>query len=104
MFVGVIIITVYSPSSLDHETAKGPFGLRIKLPPTHMSTIRGRGVTLCLFIAERQAGKLRIPIFIVLGLTCPEIEPESTVLAADAPSTRSLIGFNYLVWLSLHCE
>ena len=40
-------------------------------------------------IAERQAGKLWIPIFIVFGMTRPRIEPESTVSVADALSTRS---------------
>ena len=43
-------------------------------------------------IAERQAGKLRIPIFIVFGLTRPGIEPESTASVADALFTRPLIG------------
>ena len=41
-------------------------------------------------IAERQAGKLRIPIFIVFGLTRPGIEPVSTASVADARSTRPL--------------
>ena len=44
-------------------------------------------------IAERQAGKLWIPIFIVFGLTRPGIEPVSTASVADALSTRPLIGF-----------
>ena len=44
-------------------------------------------------IAERQAGKLLIPIFIVFGLTRPGIEPESTASVADALSTRPEIGF-----------
>ena len=43
-------------------------------------------------IAERQAGKLWIPIFIVFDLTRPGIKPESTVSIADALSTRPLIG------------
>ena len=33
----VIVITFYSPSCLSQETAKGPFGLRVKLPPAHLS-------------------------------------------------------------------
>ena len=37
----VIVITFYSPSCLDLETAKGPFGLRVKLPPAHLSTTHG---------------------------------------------------------------
>ena len=44
------------------------------------------------FIAERQARKLWIPIFIVFGLTLPGIEPESTASVADALSTRPLIS------------
>ena len=43
-------------------------------------------------IAERYAGKLRIPMFIVFGLTRPEIKPASTALVADALSTRPMIG------------
>ena len=43
-------------------------------------------------IAERQAGKLCIPIFIVFGLTRPGIEPVSTASVADALSTRPLIS------------
>ena len=39
---------------------------------------------LFVFIAERQARKLRIPIFIVFGLTRPGIESWCTVSAADA--------------------
>ena len=50
-------------------------------------------------IAERQAGKLWIPIFIVFGLTQPGIKPVSTVSVADALSTRPLIGFYPLVTL-----
>ena len=56
--INVIVITFYSPSCLDQETAKGPFGLRVKLPPAHLSTTHGGGFTLSLLIAERQAGKL----------------------------------------------
>ena len=42
-------------------------------------------------IAERQAGKLWIPSFIVFGLTRPGIELESPAAVADALSNRSLI-------------
>ena len=44
------------------------------------------------FNAERQAGKLWIPIFIVFGMTRLGIEPESTASVADALSTRLLSG------------
>ena len=44
----VIVITFYSPSCLGQETAKGPFGLLVKLPPAHLSTTHGGGFTLSL--------------------------------------------------------
>ena len=44
----IIVITFYSPSCLGQETAKGPFGLRVKLPPAHLSTTHGGGFTLVL--------------------------------------------------------
>ena len=44
----VIVIKFYSPSCLGQETAKGPFGLRVKLPPAHLSTTHGGGFTLSL--------------------------------------------------------
>ena len=44
----VIVITFYSPSCLGQETAKGPFGLRVKLPPGHLSTTHDGGFTLSL--------------------------------------------------------
>ena len=50
-----------------------------------------RPQTVPLF-AERQAGKLLIPIFIVFGLTRPGIEPDFTVSVADTLSTQPLIG------------
>ena len=51
----VIVITFYSPSCLGQETAKGPFGLRVKLPPVYHTRRRLHTVPL---IAEHQAGKL----------------------------------------------
>ena len=98
----VIVITFYSPSCLGQETAKGPFGLRVKLPPAHLSTTHGGGFTLSLFNVERQAGKLWIPIFIVFGLTRLGIEPESTVSVADALSTRPLIGLINFKWINFN--
>ena len=48
-FVGLVIaITFYSPSCLGQETTKGPFGLRVKLPPAHVSTTHGGGFILSL--------------------------------------------------------
>ena len=46
--VAQIVITFYSPSCLGKETAKGPFGLRVKLPPAHLSTTHDGGFTLSL--------------------------------------------------------
>ena len=39
---------------------------------------------MSLFNAERQAGKLRIPIFMIFDLTRRGTEPESTISVADA--------------------
>ena len=44
----VIVITFYSPSCHGQETAKGGFGLRVKLPPAHLSTTHGGDFTLSL--------------------------------------------------------
>ena len=54
-------------------------------------------------IAERQAGKLRIPIFIVFGLTRPGIEPLSTASIADALSTRPLTKIHRKTLSLLFC-
>ena len=54
-------------------------------PPVYHTRRRLHTIPL---IAERQAGKLWIPIFIVFGLTRPRIEPESTASVADALSTQ----------------
>ena len=57
-FFSTILITYFLPSCLDQKTAI--FGLRVKLPPAHLSTIHSEGVTLSLSMAERQASKLGI--------------------------------------------
>ena len=51
---------------------RDPFGLRVKLPLVYHAQWKLHTVPA---IAERQARKLRIPIFIVFGLTRPGIEP-----------------------------
>ena len=56
---------------------------------------RRRLQTVPLIIAERHAGKLWIPIFVVFGLTRPEIAPKSTASAAEALSTQPLICINW---------
>ena len=43
---------------LRQKTAKGPCGLRVKLPPPHVSITLGGSFTLSLFNAERQTEKL----------------------------------------------
>ena len=77
----------YSQSCLGQETTKESFGFRIKLPPAHLPTTHGIGLTLSN--AECQARKLWIPIFIVFGLIRPGIEPGSTVILADIHSIHS---------------
>ena len=62
----------------------------VKPPFAHLSTTRDGGFTLSFFIAERQAGKLWIPIFVVFGLTRPGIESRSSASVADALSTRTV--------------
>ena len=80
----------------------GTFGLRVKLPPVHLSTTHGAWrVHTVPLIAERQAGKLCTPIFMVFGLTRLGIEPESTVSVENALSTRPLIGHNFYDLLML---
>ena len=52
----VIVITLYSPSCLGQETAKGPFGLRVKLPPAHLSTTHDGSFTLSLQLLNVKQG------------------------------------------------
>ena len=82
----------YPLCRLSQETAKGPVGLRVKLPPVYLSTAPGGGFELSLCIAERLARKLYLTIFMFFGLTRPKIEPKSTVSVADALSIRPLIN------------
>ena len=49
-FLILIEIKFYSPIYLGQETAKGPFGLRVKLPPAHLSTTHDEGFTLSLLM------------------------------------------------------
>ena len=77
-----IVFTFLFTKLLGQESGKGPRGLCVKLPPATLSTAHGGGFTLSLFIAERQAGKLQILIFIIFGLTRPQIKPESVVSVA----------------------
>ena len=70
---------------LGQETAKEPIGLRVQLPPANHTRWRLHTVS---FLAKRHAGKLLIQIFIVVDVTRPRIEPESTVSEEDALSNR----------------
>ena len=47
------ILSFYSPSCLGQETAKGPFGFRVKLPPAHMSTTHGEISLLIEFTLQK---------------------------------------------------
>ena len=80
------INTFYSPTCLGQETAKALLSLSqdVACPLVYQTWQRLHTVPL---IAERQAGKLSMPIFVVFGLTQSRIEPESTALVADALST-----------------
>ena len=55
-YTTVIVITFYSPICLGQETAKGPFGLRVKLPPAHLSTTHGGGFILSLQLLNVKQG------------------------------------------------
>ena len=48
-----LLLNFYSPGC-GQNLAKGPFGLLVKLPPSHLSIILGGGFTPFLFIAESQ--------------------------------------------------
>ena len=78
-----IVITFYSPSCLGQGTAKGPFGLRFKLSPAHLSTTHREGFTLSLLKLNVKQGS-RENLFIVFGDTRPGIEPTSAILIAEA--------------------
>ena len=56
ILVIVIVITFYSPTWLGQETAKGPFGLWVKLPPAHLSTTHGGSFTLSLYSLNVKQG------------------------------------------------
>ena len=54
----VVEVTFRSPTCIGLETAKGILVLKSrKLPSAHLSTTHGGGITVFLFIAERQALK-----------------------------------------------
>ena len=52
----VVEVTFYSSTGIGLKTAKGILVFKSrKLPPAHLSTTHGEGITMSFFIAERQA-------------------------------------------------
>ena len=58
LIIIVIVITFYSTSCLGQETAKGHFGLRVKLPPAHLSSTHGGGFILSHSLLNVKQGSL----------------------------------------------
>ena len=89
----------HSPRCLGQETAKGPFSLRVKLPPVHLSTTHSRGFTLSPKLLNAKHGSCELPISLVFGLTRPEIKPEHIAFVARRfiHSTTSL-SFSNSIW------
>ena len=56
LVVILFVDTLYLPSYLGQETAKGPFGLRVKLPLAHLFTTHGGGFTLSLLSLNVKQG------------------------------------------------
>ena len=85
-----IVITYYSRCFYpgDSEETFWSLSQASTTPPVYHTQLRLHTVP---HNAERQAGKLGIPIFKVFGLTRLGIEPGSGVTTADALSTRPLI-------------
>ena len=79
----IITFTVDLPSCLGEETAKGTFGLRVKLSLIFLTQWMLPVVLYKKNLKKRQARKLQIPIFIVLGLTQPGIEPETNSFSSS---------------------
>ena len=59
-FLIVIVITFCLPSFFGQ--GKGHFGLRVKLPPGHLSTTHGGGFTLSLSIRNFKQGSFEYQI------------------------------------------
>ena len=59
----IIVITIYSPSCHDQETAEKPFDVRVKLPPAQCLPVyntwwAGGGFTPSLLLLNIKTGKL----------------------------------------------
>ena len=81
----MITLTIYNQVVFARRQQKdlSAFQSSWNLSSAYLSTTH-RGYPHCpLYVAERQAGKLWIPIFIVFGLTRPGIESESTSVKAN---------------------
>ena len=59
----LIVITFYSPSCLGQETAKGPFGLWVKLPLAHLSTTLDGGFTLSFLLLNVKQGSSKYQFY-----------------------------------------
>ena len=70
---------------------KRAFDLRVKLPPAQLSTTHGESFTPFLFILTSSRDRSCEYIFMIASLALQGAESES-VLVADAPFTRPLIG------------
>ena len=82
--IAIILRTFYIPNCLDQETAKRHFGLRSE-PSCHQPKCLALMVeaSQCPFNCWTSSKETWIPIYIVIGLTRPGIEPKTTVLVAD---------------------
>ena len=78
---------IYLPSCLSQETAKWPYSLQVKLPPVTCLELKVKSPHYPVN-AERQAGKLWIPI--LKSLVWPDQESNLYLPAfeADALTTR----------------
>ena len=68
IFIIVIVNSIFVFQVAMARRQRWTFRLQVKLPFSHLLTTRDKAFTLSLN-ANRQAGKLWIPIFIVFGLT-----------------------------------
>ena len=63
--VGLTVITFYSPSCLGLEIAKGPFGLRVKLPPMYTTVIfylNFNSIAQCVYFVSSDVYIVLLPL------------------------------------------
>ena len=80
----VSVITFLFNRLLDQETAEETLWSSSQATIWPLVNQERRRLHIIFFIAEHRAGKLWIPIFIIFGLICQEIELESIVSISDA--------------------